>query len=148
MFFPEETHSQFPAFLSVRMHSIVRGPAVKQSSVGWKDHQLSLLRFSDSEMSSTFFHTLKKTGDMVLPKSLTIMRNKVGLSFVPWETPALTGSPSQTVRFNLTRCFLSVRKLMIQGITLRLMSFWTILEYYNKYSQKLLRSPESKLGVR
>ena len=77
-----------------------------------------LLRLSEVETSSTYFHIL--VSGEVIRRLLTITRNKIGPSFVPGGTPAFTESQSEVAPSNLTRCFRFERKLMIQGINERL----------------------------
>lgn len=81
-------------FLALRRIQLPETQLFIWSSVDWEDDKLPLLRFSDNETSSTYFH-IPKLGEMALPKSLTIMRNKIGLKLVFWGTPALTGSQSE-----------------------------------------------------
>ncbi len=53
-------------------------------------------------------------------KSLTIIKNRIRPNFVPWGTPALTGSQQETASASLTRCLRPDRKFTIHGIDDRL----------------------------
>ena len=46
-------------------------------------------------------------------KSLTIIKNRIGPNFIPWGTPALTGSQLEVA---LTHCLRNDRKFAIHGI--------------------------------
>ena len=69
---------------------------------------------SDNDTSSTYFQ-VQDSGSEIL-KLLTITRNNIGPSFVPWGTPAFIGSQSEIKPANLTRCGRLDRKLIIHSI--------------------------------
>ena len=79
----------------------------------WMIELLFLTSPSDNYSSSTYFQ-VQDSGSEIL-KLLTITRNNIGPSFVPWGTPAFIGSQSEIEPANLTRCRRLDRKLIIHG---------------------------------
>ena len=65
-------------------------------------------------MSSTYFQSSMSLFNGF--KSVTITKKKIGPSFVPRGTPAVTFAQFETDLPSLTLCFRSERKLHIQGI--------------------------------
>ena len=84
------------------------------SRLVWVVESLFLVRTSYNEISSTYFHMLV-TVDEIL-RLLTMTRNKIGPSLVPWGTPAFTGSHAEIASPSLTRWRRFDRKLIIHGI--------------------------------
>ena len=80
----------------------------------WMFELLFLISPSDSDTSSTYFQ-VRDSGSGIF-KFLIITRNNIGLSFVPWGTPAVIWSQSEVEPANLMRCRRFVRKLIIHGI--------------------------------
>ena len=65
-------------------------------------------------VSSRNFHIL--VSGVLGFKLLTMTRNRIGPSFIPWGTPAVTGSQSEVDLSINTRCLRFVKKLNIQGM--------------------------------
>ena len=69
----------------------------------WMLKKVFILRLSDKDTSSTYLH-MPISGEEIF-RLLIITRKRVGPSFAPWGTPAVTGSQSENEVDNFTRLF-------------------------------------------
>ena len=133
-------------FLTLSLNQLSVAHTWTDLRVDWVVEKLSLDRFSEVETSSTYFHILL-LGETIL-KLLTIIRNRIGPSLVPWGHQHSQKASLKLIRHTW------------HAVSGRRESWWSKvsenvwllnrpvfrLVHYNQYGRMLSKNPGSKYG--